>query len=272
MKSKDKYMYELCLCGFFFKAYVFIYLHQVLVEAWGNFGLCCSLKGLPARGEGSRPLTRDQTQALCWDCGVLATEPPVKPPVLFSYSAPRHSPFRGCRYRWHFITFGILETFPHLKTKVFPVFELCGLWELGDGTSLCVCRVTWSFRDWCEGGASSRLLAGSTRPCSGWLSWPVPPRTSPCLSRKESATAGARVLPSLLGSPVSLEPGTTPGDARVQRPELEGKSEQEERRDHGELERLDGADPMMRAGWGGPDGADPMGLTRWGWPDGVGPS
>lgn len=80
MKCKEKYMYELCLCVFFFKAYVFLYLHQVLVEAWGNFGLCSSLKEIPSRCEGSRPLTRDQTQALCWDCGVLATEPPGKPP------------------------------------------------------------------------------------------------------------------------------------------------------------------------------------------------
>ena len=68
---------------------------------------------------------------------------------------------------------------------------------------------------------------------------------------------------------MSLEPGTTPGDARVQWPEREGKSEQEERRDHGERERPDGADPMGLTRWGGPDGAGRMGLTLWGWLNGL---
>lgn len=71
---------------------------------------------------------------------------------------------------------------------------------------------------------------------------------------------------------MSLEPGTTPGDARVQWPEREGKSEQEERRDHGERERPDGAGRMGLTLWGWLngltrwcrlDGADLMGLTGW---------
>ena len=139
------------------------------------------------------------------------------------------------------------------------MFELRCFSKPGRGTSVCLLcdlQLQGFVRRGCRPPPPHRL--SRPRPCSGWSSQPVPFRTFPCLS----LTAGALVLPSIPGRPVSLEPGMTPGDARVQWPGREGKTEQEECRDHGECKRARWGWSSGLAGWGWPDGADAIGLVQ----------